>query len=124
MPHEEGCFSPAVGQVGAVGVPAWNNPANRGPVTPTAPTWPAGPRALRVPGRVVDTPPRASRAARPRCRAAPSTSTPRPGQGVGPVSTRLHLQDLRLAWEARDPELVKLIEALAEQPDEPPETPV
>jgi DNA-binding response OmpR family regulator len=40
------------------------------------------------------------------------------------VTTRLHLDDLRRAWEARDPELVRLIESLAEQPDEPPETPV
>jgi hypothetical protein len=40
------------------------------------------------------------------------------------VSTGLHLDDLRRAWEARDPELVRLIESLAGQPDEPPETPV
>jgi hypothetical protein len=37
--------------------------------------------------------------------------------------TRLHLADLRLAWEAQDPELVPLLEALAEQTDES-ETPV
>jgi BRCA1 C Terminus (BRCT) domain len=36
----------------------------------------------------------------------------------------LHLHDLRLAWEARDPELVPLIEALSAQPIPPPETPV
>jgi hypothetical protein len=36
----------------------------------------------------------------------------------------LSLKDLRLAWDAQDPELVPLIEALATQPDEPPETPV
>jgi hypothetical protein len=40
------------------------------------------------------------------------------------VSTALKLDDLRRAWQARDPELVRLIESLAEQPDEPPETPV
>ena len=40
------------------------------------------------------------------------------------VSMPLHLRDLRLAWEARDPELVSLIEALVNQPDEVPETPV
>jgi hypothetical protein len=40
------------------------------------------------------------------------------------VTTPLHLKDLRLAWDARDPELVPLIEALATQPDEPPATPV
>src|SRR4051812_34328786 len=40
------------------------------------------------------------------------------------MSTRLRLHDLRLAWEARDPELVQLIESLAAQPDEPPATPV
>src|SRR5262249_48705346 len=34
------------------------------------------------------------------------------------------LKDLQLAWEARDPELIKLIESLAEQPDETPETPI
>jgi hypothetical protein len=39
------------------------------------------------------------------------------------VSTPLHLKDLRLAWEAHDPELVALIETLVNQPDEPPETP-
>jgi hypothetical protein len=39
------------------------------------------------------------------------------------VTTQLRLEDLRLAWEARDPELVPLIEALAAQPDEA-ETPV
>jgi len=40
------------------------------------------------------------------------------------MSTRLRLGDLRLAWEARDPELVALIDSLAQQPEEPPETPV
>src|SRR5262249_36207351 len=34
------------------------------------------------------------------------------------------LQDIRRAWEARDPELVRLIETLAEQPDERPKTPL
>jgi hypothetical protein len=38
--------------------------------------------------------------------------------------TRLRLEDLRLALEAQDPEIVPLIEALADQPDRPPETPV
>jgi hypothetical protein len=40
------------------------------------------------------------------------------------VSIPLHLSDLRLAWEARDPELVRLIEELAVQQDEPPAAPV
>jgi hypothetical protein len=40
------------------------------------------------------------------------------------VSMPLHLNDLRLALEAQDPELVSLIETLAAQPDEPPKTPV
>jgi hypothetical protein len=40
------------------------------------------------------------------------------------VSTGLRLDDLRRAWDARDPELVRLIESLAEQPDELSETPV
>jgi hypothetical protein len=34
------------------------------------------------------------------------------------MTTPLRLQDVRLAWEARDPELVGLIEALASQPDD------
>jgi hypothetical protein len=38
--------------------------------------------------------------------------------------TRLRLEDLRLALEAQDPEIVPLLEALADQPDQPPETPV
>ncbi len=36
----------------------------------------------------------------------------------------VRLSDLRLAWEARDPELVPLLDALARQPDEPPAVPV
>jgi hypothetical protein len=32
------------------------------------------------------------------------------------------LQDIRCAWEARDPDLVRLIEQLAEQPK--PDTPI
>ena len=40
------------------------------------------------------------------------------------MSTQLHLEDLRRAWEARDPELVRFVEILAGQPDEPPQTPV
>jgi hypothetical protein len=40
------------------------------------------------------------------------------------VTTRLRLEDLRRARDARDPELVELIQALAVQPDEPSETPV
>ena len=39
------------------------------------------------------------------------------------VSPRLHLDDVRRAWESRDPELTKLIGELAEQPDEAPGTP-
>jgi hypothetical protein len=34
------------------------------------------------------------------------------------------LKDLQLAWDARDPELIALVEALATQADETPETPV
>jgi hypothetical protein len=40
------------------------------------------------------------------------------------VPTQLHLDDVRRAWEARDPELIRLIETLTEQPDEKPETPI
>jgi hypothetical protein len=43
---------------------------------------------------------------------------------VSTVTTRLRLKDLQLAWEARDPDLIKLIESLAEQADEAPETPI
>lgn len=40
------------------------------------------------------------------------------------MSTQLHLEDLRRAWEARDPELVRLVELLANQPEPPPATPI
>src|SRR5262249_49177482 len=40
------------------------------------------------------------------------------------MPAQLKLEDVRRAWEARDPELVKLVEALATQPDEQPEEPV
>jgi hypothetical protein len=40
------------------------------------------------------------------------------------VTTPLRLSDLQHAWEARDPELVRLIQALAEQPDQPPQAPI
>ena len=54
MPHGEGYFSPAVGRGGPLHAAAWNNPAGRGPAAWRGPPRPAGPRALRVPGRVVD----------------------------------------------------------------------
>lgn len=40
------------------------------------------------------------------------------------MSTRVHLDDLQRAWDARDPELVHLIKVMAEQPDEEPKTPI
>jgi hypothetical protein len=40
------------------------------------------------------------------------------------VATQIHLDDIRRAWDAKDPELVRLIELLAEQPDEKPKTPI
>jgi hypothetical protein len=40
------------------------------------------------------------------------------------LATQLHLEDIRRAWEARDPDLVRLVEALAQQPDEQPHTPI
>ena len=40
------------------------------------------------------------------------------------MSTPLHLKDLRLAWDARDPDLVELLETLVTQPDETPEPPL
>src|SRR5687768_3904948 len=39
------------------------------------------------------------------------------------MATRLHLDDLRRARDAQDPELANLIVRLAQQPDEPPEAP-
>src|SRR5437868_8743887 len=39
------------------------------------------------------------------------------------VSPRLRLDDVRRAWESRDPELIGLVQELAEQPDEAPGTP-
>ncbi|WP_435020873.1 BRCT domain-containing protein [Tundrisphaera sp. TA3] len=40
------------------------------------------------------------------------------------MSTRLRLDDVRRAWEARDPDLVGLVSALAGQDDEAPATPI
>src|SRR4051794_17707315 len=40
------------------------------------------------------------------------------------VTTPLRLADVRLAWETRDPDLVRLVERLAEQSDDDTEAPV
>ncbi len=40
------------------------------------------------------------------------------------MSTQLRLEDIRRAQEAQDPETVRLISLLAEQPDKAPETPI
>src|SRR5262245_33325708 len=40
------------------------------------------------------------------------------------MSSRLQLQDLRRAWDARDPGLVDLVVRLSEQPDEKPDKPI
>ena len=40
------------------------------------------------------------------------------------MPSRIRLDDVRRAWEARDPELVGLVEALADQDDEPPKAPI
>jgi hypothetical protein len=40
------------------------------------------------------------------------------------VSNRLRLDDVRLAWDSNDPDLVGLVEILAGQPDEAPEPPL
>lgn len=40
------------------------------------------------------------------------------------MSVQLRLEDIRRAWEARDPELVQLVETLAEQWERPPEKPI
>src|SRR5262249_52942931 len=36
----------------------------------------------------------------------------------------LTLDDVRKAWDARDPQLIRLIDQLCEQPDPPPEKPI
>src|SRR5690242_1639748 len=56
MRHGEGCFSPAHGRKFPGSGPDWNNPAGRGSGPEPGNFRPAGPRAFRVPGRVVDTP--------------------------------------------------------------------
>jgi len=40
------------------------------------------------------------------------------------MQTQLRLDDLRRAWDAQDPDLVRLVLLLAEQPDEKPSTPL
>ena len=40
------------------------------------------------------------------------------------MATQLDLDDIRRAWEARDPELVQYIALLATQPDKQPATPI
>src|SRR5579864_146928 len=40
------------------------------------------------------------------------------------MATQLDLDDIRRAWEARDPELVQYIALLATQADKPPATPI
>src|SRR5687768_13251660 len=47
-----------------------------------------------------------------------------PAGGPTPVENHLRLEDVRRAWEAQDPELPRLVVALASQPDAPPRTPV
>src|SRR5262249_54088766 len=72
------------------------------------------------PGRVVEKP-SGARGLPGYDQAAPWTS---PHPSTPGQLAMLSLKDLRLALEAQDPELVRLIEALAVQPDEPPATPV
>jgi hypothetical protein len=40
------------------------------------------------------------------------------------VAVTLRLDDVRRAWDARDPQIVRLVAQLATQPDPPPDTPV
>src|SRR5215813_8320743 len=40
------------------------------------------------------------------------------------MATQLQLDDIRRAWEARDPELVKYVELMATQPDRQPDKPI
>src|SRR5262249_23797885 len=39
------------------------------------------------------------------------------------MATQLQLDDIRRAWEARDPELIKFVELMATQPDRQPDKP-
>jgi hypothetical protein len=60
VPHptrrREGCFSPAVGLTPKLLGAARRDPAGRGPAPSNLGVSPAGPRALRAPGREVDDP--------------------------------------------------------------------
>ena len=69
MHHKEGCFSPAIGRAVSWPAAGWNNPARRGPSRWPGHCCPAGPRAFRVPGRVVAKPSEA-RGCSALCRAA------------------------------------------------------
>ena len=40
------------------------------------------------------------------------------------MATQLQLDDIRRAWEARDPDLVQYVELLATQPDRQPDQPL
>ncbi|HKB35277.1 MAG TPA: BRCT domain-containing protein, partial [Gemmataceae bacterium] len=40
------------------------------------------------------------------------------------MATQLQLDDIRRAWEARDPELIKFVELMATQPDPQPDKPI
>src|SRR5262245_29958455 len=40
------------------------------------------------------------------------------------MATQLQLDDIRRAWDARDPELIKFVELLATQPDRQPDKPI
>src|SRR6478752_2732065 len=60
----------------------------------------------------------------PRLRSLRSRELPRPRREGTDVETPIRLEDVRLAWEARDPETVPLIVELAGQADPAPETPI
>src|SRR5262249_54815785 len=53
-----------------------------------------------------------------------STRRPPGPEGGTTVTTKLRLDDIRRVWEAKDPDLVRLVELLASQRDEPPEKPI
>src|SRR5262249_11541811 len=99
---------------------AWIDRARRSPAAARYRDGPASPRAFRAPGRVVDDASRI-RTGRPQERGRPVPSTPTQGEAV---ATAIRLDGLRRAWDARDPELVRLIELMAEQRDEEPKAPV
>jgi len=150
MHHNEGCFRPADPPDGGGRTAGLGQP-RRTWFRRTTPTIPGGgPESLRCPRSVVDESPRPRGRAvaitigqsaflptpwltrgrgvlgRARLRASLSklkATSRAPVMRHTAVSTRLRLDDVRRAWESRDPELTRLVGELAGQDDETPGTP-